>query len=130
MSDYEFDLPWPPTCNHYHQPVAMRRGGKVYARNITSKEVIKYQDEVKVIMDSLNLSGEMISRRVRISLKMHPKTNHKYDCSNFLKAYEDALVKCGFIEDDHWIEYGAISKCEKTIGGRLVVAVSIIDSDV
>ena len=124
--DYEFDLPWPPTANHFHQPVVVRRGGKVFARNITSKEVDKYQSEVKRVMESLNLDGEMIERPVEISLVMHPKTNHKFDRSNFLKAYEDALVKCGFMEDDHWIDYGYIRKGEKIKGGKLVVKVRLI----
>ena len=87
---YKFELPWPPTANHFHQPITFRKNGKVLARNITSKEVDKYQAEVKRVMDELMLSGEMIERPVLIHLKLHPKTNHKYDCSNFLKAYEDA----------------------------------------
>ena len=126
MYDYEFEIPWPPTANHFHQPVVMRKGKRVYARNVTSKEVEAYQKEVKRIMDELGLSGEMIAQPVTISLMMHPKTNHKFDRSNFLKAYEDALVKCGFMEDDHWIDYGYIRKGEKVKGGKLVVKVNKI----
>lgn len=124
---YKFELPWPPTSNHFHQPIAFRKNGKVLARNITSKEVDKYQAEVKKVMDELMLSGEMIEKPVLIHLKLHPKTNHKYDCSNFLKAYEDALVKCGFFEDDHWIEYGSIRKGEKVKGGKIVVIVEELE---
>ncbi|AHJ87866.1 RusA-like Holliday junction resolvase [Vibrio phage PVA1] len=125
MKTYEFTLPWPPTSNHFHQPVVMRKGRKVYARNVTSKDVKKYQKEVKRIMDELGLSGEMISQDVVVSITMHPKTNHKFDRSNFLKAYEDALVKCGFFEDDHWIDYGYIRKGEKVAGGKLVIKVEV-----
>ncbi len=120
MSDYEFQLPWPPTVNHFHQPVMI----KGRTRNIKSKGVKAYHKQVKILMDKLGLSGEMIEERVSISLVMHPKTNHKYDCSNFLKAYEDALVECKFLEDDHWIEYDSIKKGEKVKGGMLEVKVN------
>lgn len=120
MSDYEFELPWPPTVNHFHQPVLIK--GRM--RNIKSKDVKRYQSEVAGVIKSLGLSKELIKQSVLISITMHPKTNHKYDCSNFLKAYEDALVQCGFLEDDHWIEYGSIRKGEKVKGGKLVVKVT------
>lgn len=80
-------------------------------------------------MDSLGLSGEAIDQPVIISLIMHPRTLAKFDVSNYLKAYEDALVKCGFLVDDHWIEYGSIKKGEKVKGGNLVVSVTLRDCD-
>ena len=80
-------------------------------------------------MDELNLSEELIERPVLISLVIHPRTNAKFDVSNYLKAYEDALVKCGFLEDDHWIEYVSIRKGEKISGGMLDVKVSFADTD-
>ena len=75
----------------------------------------------------LGLYGEGIESPVRISLVMHAKTNRLYDVSNFLKAYEDALVKCGFIVDDHLIEYGSIRKGEKIKEGRLDVKVEVLE---
>lgn len=123
MSDYEFCLPWPPTVNHFHQPVVI----KGRARNIKSSKVKVYQKDVASIMQDLKLDGEMIKQKVLIYLTLHPKTNHKYDCSNFLKAYEDALVQCGFIEDDHWIEYKGIRKASKIPGGLIKIKVQLIN---
>ena len=114
---YEFTLPWPPSINTLRACVRNRL--------ITSKKGRDYFISVQNKMDELGLSNEMIEQNIVISLKMHPPTLRKYDCSNFLKAYEDALVKCGFIEDDHWIEYGSIKKCEKLKGGLLVVKVEL-----
>lgn len=119
--NYNFSLPWPPTVNHFHMPVKM---GK-YVRNIKSPKVKEYQKKVKFILQEKGLSLLKINRPVTISLVMHPKTNAKYDCSNFLKSYEDALVQGGFLEDDHWIEYGEIRKGEKVKGGRLDIYVKI-----
>lgn len=73
----------------------------------------------------MGLAGEGILSPVTISLVMHHKMNVRYDVSNYLKAYEDALVKCGFLVDDHLIEYASIKKGEKVTGGKLVVKVNV-----
>jgi crossover junction endodeoxyribonuclease RusA len=119
MPDYEFTLPQPPSINGYR---AVARG-----RLITSKRGREYFSEVAKIMKELNLDNEMIEQKVLISLVIHPRTLAKFDVSNYLKAYEDALVKCCFLEDDHWIEYGSIRKGEKVKGGLLKVKVTLID---
>jgi crossover junction endodeoxyribonuclease RusA len=119
MADYEFTLPQPPSINGYR---AVARG-----RLITSKRGREYFIEVADIMKELNLDDEMIEQKVLISLVIHPRTLAKFDVSNYLKAYEDALVKCCFLEDDHWIEYGSIRKGEKVKGGLLKVKVDLID---
>ena len=119
MADYEFELPWPPTTNKYHLPIKMGKG----VRCIKSPKVTEYQKIACALMNKLGLSGENIDRPVVISLYLHPPTNRKFDCSNFLKAYEDALVQCGFLVDDHWIEYGFIRKGEKTPPGKIRIFV-------
>lgn len=118
MSDYEFELPWPPSLN----------GLRACVRNrlITSKKGRDYFKSVDSLMRDAGLHGEGITDRVLISLVMHPPTLRKYDCSNFLKAYEDALVKCNFIDDDHLIEYRSIRKGGKIKGGALIVKVSLL----
>ena len=119
MSDYEFTLPQPPSINGYR---AVARG-----RLITSKRGRDYFVSVAEIMKGLNLDQEMIKQKVLVSLVIHPRTLAKFDVSNYLKAYEDALVKCGYLEDDHWIEYGSIRKGEKVKGGLLKVKVTVLD---
>ena len=115
--DYEFDLPFPPSVN------ALR--ASVRGRLITSSAGRKYYKAVTERMAELGLTDERISSPVTISLTMHHKMNVRYDVSNYLKAYEDALVKCGFIVDDHLIEYASIKKGEKVAGGKLVVKVNV-----
>jgi Holliday junction resolvase RusA-like endonuclease len=84
-----------------------------------------YFKEVGAIIRQLGLHKENIAQSVVISLVLHPRTLARYDVSNFLKAYEDALVKAGFLEDDHWIEYGSIKKGDKIKGGLLEVVVVV-----
>lgn len=119
MSDYKFDLPYPPSVNTLRACVRNRL--------ITSKRGREYFKEVAAVIEELGLTNEMIANKVIIDLILRPKTNHKYDVSNYLKAYEDALVKCGFLEDDHWIEYGSIRKANKVPGGRLTVKITVLD---
>ena len=112
---YEFILPMPPSINGYRACVRNRL--------ITSKRGREYFVAVQNAMDELKLSGEMIGQPVIIYLTIHPRTRAKFDVSNYLKAYEDALVKCGFLEDDHWIEYGGIKKGDVIKGGMLKLKV-------
>lgn len=121
MADYEFTLPLPPTINTYRACVRNRL--------ITSKKGREYFVKVRQKMDKLGLSGEMIDGRVLIGITIHHSRNIKYDVSNYLKAYEDALVKCGFIVDDYLIEYSSIRKGEKKPCGEIVVSVELIDTD-
>jgi crossover junction endodeoxyribonuclease RusA len=114
---YEFDLPMPPSINGYRACVRNRL--------ITSKRGRDYFVAVKLAMDELKLSGEMIEKPVTIHLTIHPRTRAKFDVSNYLKAYEDSLVKCGFLEDDHWIEYGSIKKGEVIKGGLLKLRILV-----
>lgn len=115
--DYEMELPFPPSVNTLRASV---RG-----RLITSSAGRKYYKAVADLMDELGLAGEGIAEPVTISLLIHHKMNVRYDVSNYLKAYEDALVKCGFLVDDHLIEYASIKKGEKVAGGKLVVKVNV-----
>jgi crossover junction endodeoxyribonuclease RusA len=118
MSDYDFELPMPPSINTYRACVRNRL--------ITSKKGRDYFAQVAMFIRKFRLDNENIKQRVMICLTIHPKTNHKYDVSNYLKAYEDALVKCNFLEDDHWIEYGYIKKAPKKQGGGLFVSVDLL----
>lgn len=120
---FNFELPLPPTTNHFHVPVRM---GK-HTRLVTSGEVKKYQRQVKRILDDLFLSNRMITDDIEICLTIHPKHNRRFDCSNYLKAYEDALEKCGFIENDSQISYGYIKKGEPIKGGLLKVIAKVIN---
>lgn len=106
LKKYKFNLPIPPTVNHFHKPAIVR--GKL--RIVKSKDVKAYQREVILMIRAMGLHRENIAKPVTLSLTFHKATAHKYDVSNFLKAIEDGLVKAGFLEDDHWIEYGFIRK--------------------
>lgn len=118
---YNLTLPWPPTVNHYRTPVRFGKG----ARNIKSSKVEVYQYEVISLLRKLGLHQEKINQPVLFFVRMHPKTKAIYDKSNFLKAFEDALVMGGFLEDDHWISYTGIHGGEPVKGGRIELEVVV-----
>jgi len=116
---YEIDLPWPPSLNNYRSCIRNR---------LTTVEAGRvYFEEVAWRIRLAKLHKENINQPVLINLTMCPPTRRKFDCSNFLKAYEDALVKSGFLADDHWIEYGGIRKGETVKNGLLNVKINLLE---
>ena len=111
----EFYLPWPPSVNSLYATYKGRR--------IKSKRGRQYVIDVRNCILESGLSGSRFDSPVTIELTMSAPTNRKYDVSNHLKAYEDALVQAGMIEDDHLIEYGHIKKAEISKGGYLFVRI-------
>lgn len=111
MSDYELDLPWPPSVNQWKTPF---RG-----RMILTKKGREYRQKVSEIMGEIGLSGEMVSERLCVHMELNAPTARKYDADNFCKSVFDALTKCGFWEDDELIDKLVITKgdkCEKKVG--------------
>ena len=116
---YQIDLPWPPSLNTYRSCCKNRL--------VTVKRGRDYFEQVAWEVKKARLHDKQIDQPVLISLIMHPPSKRRFDCSNFLKAYEDALVKSGLLEDDHWIEYDEIRKGEVVKGGLLKVKINVLE---
>ena len=119
MSDYEFELPYPPSINGYWRTFRNRQ--------IISKRGREYREESIKAMQSLGLYDEMLSGRLHVHLTLHPPTLRKYDIDNFCKATFDALSHAKFWEDDEQIYSLSIKKGEKVKGGKVVVCVSVLE---
>ena len=119
MSDYEFDLPWPPSVN----------GMRAVFRNrmITTKKGRDYHKAVQLLMTDLNLSNEGIADRLHVSMVLNPPTLRKYDIDNRCKAVFDALSISGFWLDDEQIDSLSIKKGEKVKSGLIKVRVTRLD---
>lgn len=119
MTDYKFEMPWPPTVNHWHQPCRNRiiKGAK--AREYESKAVAH--------LKALKLSGEALSSKLRVRLTLHPPTLARYDIDNRTKGIFDSLSSANFWVDDEQVCELSISKAEKIKGGLVVVEVWICD---
>ena len=124
MSDYQFEMPWPPTVNHYHQPVRMDKGVRI----IKGQEAKQYAKDCERWLRDLGLENEKIPEDKKLSMKLilHPPTLRKYDVDNRTKGIMDALSNSNFYADDSQVERLTIEKGEKVKDGMVEVFVSII----
>ena len=128
MSDYEFTMPWPPTVNHHHQPVIMRKGKQVYARIVKGEKARQYSEDLVDVLINMGIGGENIKDRLHVTLTLRPPTLRKYDIDNRTKSIFDTLSECGFWADDEQVDKLTIIKGDKIKGGEVLVKVCIIPS--
>ena len=119
---YEFEMPWPPTVNHYHQPVRIGKS----ARIIKGQKAREYSSLIIKHMTDLCLDSEAISERLSVSIVLNPPTLRKYDVDNRTKAIFDALSDCGFWLDDEQVDRLIVTKGVKTKGGNVKIKVEVI----
>lgn len=127
MSDYEFAMPWPPTVNHYHQPIRAGKG----ARITKGKKARQYAIEMEKYLDEIGIANERIpeNKKLSMSLILHPPTLARYDVDNRTKGIMDALSNANFYADDSQIQRLTIEKGEKIKGGMVEVKVRILDEN-
>ena len=122
MPDYEFALPWPPTVNHYHQPVRQGRGVRI----IKGAKARAYQADAVAAITAAGLDAEGIDGPVRITITLNPPTLARYDVDGRPKGILDAITASGFWLDDSQVHSMTVEKGEKVKGGSAVVKVWII----
>ncbi len=125
MSGYKFVMPWPPTLNHYHQPVRMKKG----ARIIKGAKARRYAEEMESYLKEIGLHNEMIpeDKKLCMTMVLNPPTLARYDIDNRTKGVMDALSNANFYADDEQVHKLTISKGEKIKGGNVEVTVTILD---
>lgn len=120
MSKYRFMLPWPPTVNHFHQPVVI----KGRARCIKSAKVREYESKAIGLLKQLGVAGEGVESRLQVYIILEPPTARKYDVDNRTKAVFDALTYAGFWLDDEQVDLLVVEKGKKRKGGNVIVEVT------
>lgn len=110
---YTARLPWPPTVNHYHQPII--RNGK--PRIIKSAKVREYLEKNYMLIHRQQIGDLMINYNVIMQINLHPPTLRLYDVDNRAKAVLDTLSKASFWVDDDQCESLLLNKCQKEKGG-------------
>ena len=122
MPDFEFNLPYPPTVNHYHQPVRQGRGVRI----IKGAKARAYQADAVAAITAAGLDAEGIDGPVRITITLNPPTLARYDVDGRPKGVLDALTAAGFWLDDSQVQSMTVEKGEKVKGGSAVVKVWIV----
>lgn len=89
----DFELPWPPSVNHYYRHVGSRvlisRDGRLYRERIVNK------------LKSENIST--FSDPVELFIELYPPDNRRRDVDNSLKCLLDTFTHGGLYRDDSQI---------------------------
>ncbi len=97
-----FELPWPPSVNHYYRHV----GAKV----LISRDGRKYRE---MIVSRFRSEGvETFRGPVELSIELYPPDNRRRDADNSLKCLLDAFTHGGLYEDDSLIRRLVVTKRE------------------
>lgn len=97
-----FELPWPPSVNHYYRHV----GNKV----LISKEGRQYRE---VVANRLKAAGiQKFSGPVDVAIQLYPPDRRRRDVDNVLKCLLDSFTVGGVYDDDSQIYFLSIEKLE------------------
>ncbi len=98
----EFELPWPPSVNHYYRHV----GTKV----LISRAGRKYREQIVSLIRSENLKP--FTGPVELVLELYPPDRRRRDIDNTQKCLLDAFTHAGLYEDDSQIQRLVVTKRE------------------
>ena len=119
MSDYEFELPFPPSVNACWRVFRNR--------SILSKRGREYRASVFEHMKLIGLDEELLSGRLRVRIALYPPDARRRDIDNYCKATFDALSHAKFWIDDEQIDDLTIKRMSKVKGGIVIMRVDLID---
>lgn len=109
----EFELPYPPSVNHYWRRVGARtlisRGGRAFRHAVCS---------ILAARGVRPLDGPLA-----VEVTIHPPDRRRRDIDNVQKALLDALQHGGAYSDDSQIVRLAIERGDVLEGGKTIVRI-------
>ena len=109
----EFELPYPPSINHYWR--------RVGPRTLISREGRRFRKNVMAILAAMQI--EPMSGALEVDVKVFPPDRRRRDVDNVQKALLDALEHGGAYTDDSQIVRLSIEKGEPVDGGKTIVRI-------
>jgi Holliday junction resolvase RusA-like endonuclease len=109
----EFELPYPPSVNHY-----FRMGGR---RVPISREGRALRTRVCSALAALGVRP--MAGRLAVEVEVYPPDNRRRDVDNTLKSLLTALQHGGAYHDDSQVVRLAIENREPVEGGRTLVRI-------
>ncbi|HRQ75566.1 MAG TPA: RusA family crossover junction endodeoxyribonuclease [Phycisphaerales bacterium] len=110
---HRFELPWPPTVNHYWR--------RVGPRTLISKEGRRFRSHVASLLALRRI--QPLSGRLDVRVTLHPPDRRRRDLDNSMKALLDALEHGGAYGDDFQIEHLDIWRGEVVPSGKAIVQI-------
>ncbi len=89
----EFELPWPPSVNHYYRHVG--------PRVLISRDGRDYREKVVAKLTALKL--KTFGGAVELHAEFYPPDKRRRDLDNLLKCALDTLQHAGLFKDDSQI---------------------------
>ena len=120
MEKYTIEMPFPPTDNHYRQPVKM---GK-FIRLILSSKAREYSENTPPII--WEKGRAILKGRIKLTLYHTMPCNRKRDLDNFLKGVQDAITKAKVYEDDSQIDILTVVRCGVLPPGNVIAEIEEI----
>lgn len=109
----QFELPYPPSINHYWR--------RVGSRTLISREGRRFREEVLAILAAMSI--QPLSGRLVVSVEVYPPDNRRRDIDNVFKALLDAMQHGGAYDDDSQIVRLSIEKRKPVEGGKTIVRI-------
>ena len=98
----EFELPWPPSVNHYYRHVG--------PRVLISRDGRKYRE--RVVARFKNDRVAKYTGPVELDIELYPPDNRRRDVDNSLKCLLDTFTHAGLYGDDSQIQRLTITRRE------------------
>ncbi len=109
-----YELPYPPSVNHYWRRVGWRtlisRAGRRYRRAVVA---------LLTVMRARPLRGALVVR-----VKVFPPDGRRRDLDNLQKALLDALEHGGAFADDFQVAKLELERVEIMPGGKVIVEIT------
>ena len=111
---HEFELPWPPSINHYYRRVGFR--------TLISREGRRYRREVVARLAARRVRP--MRGRPKVVVHVFPPDRRRRDLDNLQKALWDALEHAGVFLDDSQIDDLRIKRGPVVPGGKVLVFIT------
>jgi len=108
-----FELPYPPSINHYWR--------RVGPRTLISREGRRFRERVVAILAALHIRP--LKGKLAVHVEVFPPDRRRRDIDNVQKALLDALEHGGAYADDSQIVKLTIEKGEPVVGGKTLVRI-------
>jgi crossover junction endodeoxyribonuclease RusA len=122
-----FELPWPPSVNHYWLYSVRRSGRKSFVNVRIGDAGLEFRAKV---IELIRPAGPALKNRLSVKFYAYPPDRRCRDLDNVLKALNDALTHAGVWIDDGQIDELTIIRKERIKGGKMIVEISEIEQKV
>jgi crossover junction endodeoxyribonuclease RusA len=125
VSRVTFELPYPPTINHYYEPNVRR--GRFCGYRLGKKAIEFRQAAIVSIREQFGRPLRPATCRLALTIVFFPPDRRTRDTDNILKATKDAITHARVWEDDSLVDEEHVIRGDVRPGGRLEIVLEKIE---